>query len=161
MTKTEPKKRPLHFDGFDDVMRDVYSLKDNGYTSNGNWTLAQTCGHVADWMTYPMDGFPKAPFFMRPLFWLMKVTVGPGMKRKILAEGFKGGMPTAPQSVPEPDALSDAEGVQRLQEAIERVNNHTGELIPSPLFGPMDKETLVKVSLLHAEHHLGYLEPKV
>lgn len=160
MAKPEPKKRDLKFADFDALIREIELLRDGGYHCNGNWNLAQTCGHVADWMRYPIDDFPVPPFFMKPIFWMMKVTVGPGMKRNIMANGFKGGMPTAPQSVPEADAMTDAQAVENLQKTIERVKAHGGDFLPSPLFGPMDKETLLKVTLLHAEHHLGYLEPK-
>jgi hypothetical protein len=159
MAKTEPKKRKLKFAGFTEMLNEIESLS-KGYVSNGNWTLGQTCAHIGEWMRYPLDGFPKPPFFIKPFFWIMKVTMGASMKRKIMAEGFSGGMPTAPQSVPEQDAQTDAEAIEALQKTIARVKAHQGEFIPSPLFGPMDKETLLKVTLLHAEHHLGYLEAK-
>jgi len=160
MAKPEPKKRQLKYQSFDEMLEDVESLQRDGYVSHGNWTLGQACGHVADWMRFPMDGFPKPPLPMRAMFWLMKVTVAPGMKRKILAEGFKGGMPTAPQTVPAADSITDQHGVDKLKQTVERLQAWDKELIPSPLFGPMDKDTQVKVSLLHAEHHFGFLEPK-
>jgi hypothetical protein len=158
--KKEPAKRLVKYANFEQLDADVEMLLTKGYRSNGNWNLAQTLTHVANWMSYPLDGFPKPPIFIRPIFWLMKVTVGARMKRQILAEGFKGGMPTAPQSVPEPSEHSDQEAFELLKQTIDRVRNHQGDLLPSPLFGPMDKETLLTVTLLHAEHHLGYLEPK-
>ncbi len=160
MAKTEPAKRNLTFENFDDVMADVNSLIASGYVSHGNWNLAQSCGHLAEWVRFPVDGFPKPPLPLRMIFWVMKKTVGPGMKRKILAEGFKGGVPTAPDTVPAADAQTDQEAAQHFQSTFERVISHKGLLHPSPLFGPMDMEMLVKVTLLHAEHHLGYLEPK-
>lgn len=160
MAKLEVEKRPLKFNDFDELIADVQTLANHGYESKGNWTLGQACGHIADWMRFPMDGFPKPPMVMRIIFWFMKVTVGPSMKRKIMKDGFKGGMPTAPETVPDAVAYSDSDGVEKLKETINRLSGYAGELLPSPLFGPMDKETLVKVSLLHAEHHLGYLEPK-
>ncbi len=82
------------------------------------------------------------------------------MKQGILNDGFKPGTPTAPDTVAQPDALSDAEGVQQLAAIIERMKNHTAELYPSPLFGVMDNETWHTVTLRHCEHHLGFLEPK-
>jgi hypothetical protein len=81
------------------------------------------------------------------------------MKRKIMREGFKGGLPTAPETVPDASSFSDQHGVEKLKEAINRIVEYSGDLLPSPLFGSMDKETLIKVSLLHAEHHLSYLDP--
>jgi hypothetical protein len=160
MSKNEPQKRLLKFADFEQLNDDIETLLSTGYQANGNWNLAQTLTHIANWMRYPLDGFPKPPIFIQPIFWLMKVTVGGRIKRQILAEGFKGGMPTAPQSVPTADEKSDQEAFEFLKQTIDRVNNHNGDLIPSPLFGPMDKATLVTVTLLHAEHHLGYLEPR-
>ena len=160
MAKPEPKKRNLKFNSLDEMMADVRSLNENGYVSHGNWTLGQACGHLANWMRYPLDGYPVAPLPIRMIFWVMKKTVVPGMKRKILAEGFKGGMMTAPESVPKQDEMSDQQGVDQLQEAVDRVTAHNGALYPSPLFGEMDKQMHITVTLLHADHHLGYLEPK-
>ncbi len=160
MAKPEPKKRELKYENLDEMLSDVQALQSGGYVSNGNWTLGQACGHVADWMRFPMDGFPRPPLPMRAMFWLMKVTVAPRMKRKILAEGFQGGMPTAPETVPAAGSITDEQGIQKLNETVSRLKAWNRELIPSPLFGPMDKETLIRVSLLHAAHHFGYLEPK-
>ena len=56
--------------------------------------------------------------------------------------------------------MTDEKGIDKLQNAIERLKSFDGEFHASPLFGETDKETLQKVSLLHAEHHLGYLAPK-
>jgi hypothetical protein len=160
MSKPDEKKRQLKFNDFDEMMAEVRSLQEKGYISNGNWNLSQACGHISDWMRFPLDGFPVPPLPIKAIMWMMKVTVGPGMRRKILSNGFTGGMMTAPETVPKPDAATDQEAADKLQTVIDRVKNFEGELQPSPLFGPMDHETHVKVSLLHAEHHLGYLEPK-
>lgn len=160
MPKPEPKKRKLKYENFDAMMSDVRMLHNNGYVSHGNWHLGQAASHVAQWSSFPMDGFPKPPLPIAIMLWVMKHTVMPGMKRKIFAEGFKGGMVTAPETVPQPDAVSDAQGVEELQKVVDRLSVFEGELIPSPLFGKMDREMAVKVTLLHAEHHFGYLEPK-
>lgn len=161
MAKTEPRKRQLEFNDLDEVMAEARSLHQVGYLSNGNWSLGQACGHLAEWIRYPMDGFPKPPIFIGAIMWVMKNTIGPGMRKKILSEGFKGGLPTAPETVPKPDELSDQQGIAQLQLVINRAKEFDGELKPSPLFGPMDLDTWRKVNLLHAAHHLGYLEPKV
>lgn len=160
MAKPEPKKRKLKYANFDEMMADVRSLCDNGYISNGNWNLGQATNHVAEWMRFPMDGFPKPPLPIAMIMWVMKHTVGPGMKRKIFAEGFKGGMMTAPETVIEPDKISDTDGVEKLQQIADRLMAFEGAMASSPLFGKMDQDTAVKISLLHAEHHFGYLEPR-
>ena len=158
MPKPEKKRNPKYAD-FDAMMADVNQLASRGYTQNGNWNLGQACSHVADWMLYPVDGFPVPPLPIRMIFFVMKPFI-PGMKRKILENGFKGGMPTAPDTVAKPDQYSDQQGVEKLQNAVDRLSAHEGELHASPLFGEMDKAIAVKVALLHAEHHLGYLEVK-
>lgn len=143
------------------MLADVRDLLHRGYVPHGNWTLGQACSHVADWMRFPVDGFPQPPWIMGMMFWVMKHTVGPGMKRKILAEGFRPGMPTAPETVPTAGQISDQAGFEKLEQTVSRVTAHDGPLHPSPLFGEMDKPTLIQVTLLHAEHHFGYLEPKL
>ena len=160
MAREEIPKRSLSFENFQSLMEEANRLNEKGYESHGNWTLGQSCGHVAEWLRYPMDGFPVPPIFLRPIFWVMKVTMAKSMAKKILNEGFKGGMPTAPESVPKAEDLSDADGIAKLEEVVDRVEKFQGELLPSPLFGEMDRETWIKVGLLHAAHHLGYLEPK-
>jgi len=157
--KPEKKRNPKYAD-FDAMMADVIELAAKGYERSGNWNLGQACSHIADWMRFPMDGFPVPPLPIRVIFWVMKRTVGPGMKRKILAEGFKGGTPTAPETVPAEGEVSDQQGIAKLQETVDRLNAYNGEFHESPLFGSMDKEIVVKVSLLHAEHHFGYLQAK-
>ena len=154
------KKRKPKFADFDAMMADVNELAAKGYERSGNWNLGQACSHVADWMRFPMDGFPVPPLPIRMMFWVMKKTVVPGMKRKILAEGFEGGMMTAPETVPKAEEFSDQQGVAKLQEVVDRLKVYNGDLHESPLFGSMDKEMAIKVALLHAEHHFGYLEAK-
>ncbi len=161
MQGTKPHKiRRAKFQNFNDMLADVDAMLQSGYTRHGNWTLGQACSHIADWMRFPLDGFPKVPLPMRAIMWVMKHTVAPGMRRKILAEGFQGGMPTAPVTVPRAEEVTDQQGAEKLRETVDRLLSYDGPLQPSPLFGPMDKPTLIQVSLLHAEHHLSYLAPK-
>ena len=158
MAKPKIEKRPLKLSNLDEILAEVNRLQSNGYQSKGNWNLAQTCNHLADWMRFPMDGFPVPPAPIRFMMWIMNITVGGRMKRNILANGFSPGMPTAPETAIQAHAMTEQAAIEKLASTIQRVKDHSGDLKPSPLFGPMDKETLIKVSLLHAEHHLGYLE---
>lgn len=160
MSNTDSLKRKLAFQNFDELADEIRRLLEEGYTPRGKWNLAQACGHISEWMRFPMDGFPPTPLALRPLFWLMRLTVAKRMARRILEEGFRGGLPTAPDTVPAPDARSDAEAVAELEKTIQRVQRHQGPLHPSPLFGPMDDATWKKVNLLHAAHHLAYLWPR-
>ena len=157
---SDSDKRPLEFRCIDDLVRDVDILASRGYEKKGNWDLAQTCMHINEWMRYPMDGFPQAPAPIRIMLWLMKKTVGPGMKKKILAEGFSSGMMTDPKTVPSAGDISEEEAVRKLRETAIRLSEYQSEMHASPLFGEMDVETALKVGLMHAAHHLGFLHPR-
>ncbi len=160
MPKTSPNLRNLEYADFDAMLKDVEALIEHGYQKNGKWTLGQATGHVADWMRFPIEGFPNPPAIIRAVFWVMNVTgKTKSIANKILTNGFKPGMATAPVTVPASD-FSDREGLEKLKAAVQKVKEHEGPLHESPLFGKMDKATHVKVSLLHAAHHFRFLEPR-
>src|SRR3954452_16979301 len=100
-TATKPTRRELRFASFDEVVADAENLLAKGYERSGNWDLAQVCHHLAEWMRFPVEGFPTMPVFLRPLFWLFRVTVGPAKRLKYIAEGMPSGKPTMPQTVSE------------------------------------------------------------
>ena len=68
--------RKLSFASLDEVAADAENRLTKGYDKAGNWDLAQVAGHVAEWMRFPIEGFPKPPIFIKPMLWLMKVTAG-------------------------------------------------------------------------------------
>jgi hypothetical protein len=144
----------------DEAIQDAEILLATGYDKTGKWTLGQSCGHLANWLSYAMDGFPKVPVPLRPLFWLARHSIGPRKLKQVLASGDMGvGNPTMPQSVPAPDA-DDRDGVAKYREMVERANRFAGTPLPSPLFGPMDRDTWVNLNCVHAAHHLSFLVPK-
>lgn len=153
-------RRELRFESLDDIVREAEHLLAVGYEPAGKWDLAQCCGHLSEWFRYQLDGFPRPPLLLRPVFWAVRNTVGPRMGRKLLTEGtMKAGLPTIPQSVP-PAGANDAAAVGHLRAVIARWDAHDGPFHPSPLFGPMSKEAFRRVHLLHAAHHLSYLIPR-
>ena len=159
MTTASIARRTLRFDTLAEAVRDAETLLAKGYDKTGNWSLGQVCGHLANWMTYPIDGFPKVPLVIRPLLWMMKVMVGRRKLKTYLADrSFPAGAPTLPQSVP-PATAEDAEGVAKLKAAADRFTAHTGPIIPSPLFGAMTKETAEQLQRVHCAHHLSFLVP--
>jgi hypothetical protein len=152
------ERRQIRFESLDDVVRDAEGLLAKGYDRAGNWDLAQVCGHVANWMTYPVEGFPRPPAPIRAMLWLMKKAVGRGKFEKYLAEGMPAGKPTMPESVPPPGG-DPAAAVARLKQAVEKFKA-AGGVHPSPLFGPMTKDEATRLQLIHAAHHLSFLVPK-
>jgi hypothetical protein len=157
-TATKIERRKLSFTSLDEVVPDAENLLAKGYERAGNWDLAQVCSHLADWMRFPIDGF-EVPLFIRPFLWMMKVTVGKAKLRKYLAEGMPAGKPTMPSTV----AVSGgdpAAAIAKLKESVERFKAHTGPIHPSPLFGAMDKDTAMRLQLVHCAHHLSFLVPR-
>lgn len=153
-------RRALKFESLDAAVADAEKLLASGYDKAGQWSLGQCCGHLANWLGYAMDGFPKAPPPIRLMLWMARHSIGPGKLKQYLASGDMGtGKPTMPASIPSPDA-DDREGVQKYRETVERVNRFAGTPLPSPFFGPMDRDTWVKLNCVHAAHHLSFLAPK-
>jgi hypothetical protein len=64
-----------------------------------------------------------------------------------------------PATVFKPGECGDIEAVDRLAATYERFRNHRGPWHPSPMFGPMDGATHLKLQLVHAAHHLSFLVP--
>ncbi len=158
MSVTRRELKP--FASFADAVADAERLLAGGYGRAGNWSLGQCCGHLARWLDYQIDGFPKAPLLRRPVAFLLRYTLAPRLLDKAIRSGrMSAGGGTIPQSVPPADA-DDAQGVADYKRAAERWQAHTGPLLPSPLFGDRPREDWLKVHQLHAAHHLSFLVPR-
>jgi hypothetical protein len=157
-TTIKPPRRKLTFASLDEVVADAENLLAKGYERAGNWDLAQVCTHLAEWLRFPIDGFPKVPLLLRPVFWLLRLTRGQAMRRNIAGYGFSNGKPTMPQTVASPGG-DPAAAVAKLKEVAERFKAHTGSIHPSPLFGAMNKDEALRLQLKHCEHHLSFLIP--
>ncbi len=154
------ERRRLRFHDLDEAVRDAESLLRGGYRRVGRWDLSQICDHLADWLTYPVDGMPPAPLPMRAAMFVMRHTVAPRMLRKTLDAGeMPAGAPTLPATVPAPGG-DETEAVARLRRAVERFRAHEGEYLPSPLFGPVSRDEANRMQLIHCAHHLGFLIPE-
>ena len=151
--------RSLSFSDLRQILPEVYRLRDEGYTQTGSWDLMQTCEHLADWMSFPLDGFPKQPWFIAWMFPIMRLTFGKSSLRKILTTGEMGkGMPTMPETVYKAGGSLD-KAIERLAASIERLSDSQGPFHPSPVFGKLGKEELVRLQLVHCGHHLAFLNP--
>ena len=156
----KPSRRRLVFHDLHEVIRDAEMLHSAGYERAGNWDLAQICGHLAEWVRYPLDGFPRAPALLRPVLWGLRKTIGPRkLKRSFESRSMPSGLPTIPESIP-PAGGEEAAAIERLREVIERFETHDGPLHPSPLFGALDHETAREMHLTHCAHHLSFLVPR-
>ncbi|MDG3007564.1 DUF1569 domain-containing protein [Paludisphaera mucosa] len=157
---TALKRRELKFSTLEDAVREAEALRAGGYRRAGKWDLAQACGHLADWITFPMDGFPTPPAVMRPLCFVVRNTIGPMAARRVIARGeMPAGAPTMKETVPPPNGDESA-AVERLRRAVDRFESYAGPLQPSHLFGPLNRDEWMRVQLIHCAHHLGYLIPE-
>jgi Protein of unknown function (DUF1569) len=156
----KPQRRPLQFNDLDEVVRDAENLQARGYERAGSWDLAQVCGHLAEWLRFPVEGFPKAPAPIRAVFWVLRKTVG---RKKLLTyidtRSFPAGKPTMPETVPPPGG-DPREAIDKVRRSVNRLKEYTGIIVPSPLFGPMTKDEAVRMQLVHCAHHLSFLVPR-
>ncbi|MBX9624907.1 MAG: DUF1569 domain-containing protein [Gemmataceae bacterium] len=159
MTTAAPTRRTLTFASLDEVVRDAEHLLAVGYDKAGNWDLAQCCDHLASWLTYPVNGFPRLPLLLRPPFAIVRTLMGRKLLAKFLREGMPPGKMTMPQSVAAPGG-DPAAAVGRLRDAAKRFRDHGGEYLPSPLFGKLTRDEALNVQLRHCAHHLSFLIPK-
>lgn len=154
------QRRQLQFNDLDEVVRDAELLLANGYDKAGRWDLAQCCNHLAEWLRFPVEGFPKAPAPIRAMLWAMRKTIG---RKKLLGyittKSFPAGKPTMPQTVFTPGGDAK-EAVAKVRKSVEAMKAYTGEIVPSPLFGAMTKDEAVQMQLVHCAHHLSFLVPK-
>jgi hypothetical protein len=157
---SKPSRRELRFSTIQEVIAEIDRLEQNGYQSAGAWNLSQICEHLADWMGFPIDGFPRAPWFVSMFLTMMRITQGKKLFARFIAEQrMPPGQPTAPSTQHLADEKKTSESVKRLKGAIDRLVNHRGQLHPSPLFGQLDHGKLIQLQLAHSAHHLSFLVP--
>jgi hypothetical protein len=154
------ERRQLQFHDLGEVVRDAEALLKGGYDKAGAWDLSQVCEHLADWMTFPVSGFPKASGPVRLALWALRHTVGRWQRRKITRTNrMPAGAPTIPTTV-HLIAGDAGAAVSRLRRTAERFRAHPGPWHPSPLFGALTKEEWTQVQLVHCAHHLSFLRPR-
>lgn len=156
---TEPRRR-LKFADLHEAVRDAETLRERGYRRAGKWDLSQACGHLAQWIDFPIDGFPSPPTLLKPVLFVMRHTVGPIAARRVIAKGeMPDNAPTMSQTVPAPGGDESA-AVDRLRRAVERFESYQGPFQPSHLFGQLSRDEWMRVQLIHCAHHLGFLIPE-
>ena len=151
-------RRKLTLTDLRQVISEAETLHRVGYTKAGQWDLGKICDHICNVVEMPVKGFGDVgmPWYIG----LVQPVLGPLMKRYMLstnrmvegAESFPGFLP--PEQRPDDDAC-----VQRLRDAVERLEQHSGPLHPHPFFGTMSKAEVNHLQALHAGHHLSFLVP--
>ena len=156
-----PFEHGLDFRSLDDAVTYARRCQSAGYDRTGNWDLAQTSRHMTDWLRAPLDGPPPLPWLMKLPMAVVRLTPGPGLLKKFLAERrLPVGMGTVAATVHPPEADATA-AVEEFAATAARFAGHTGPFVrPSPLFGKLDREGTLELQLVHCMHHFGRLRPR-
>lgn len=145
-------RRELQFGSIDEIMPEVERLL-RGYTTVGNWSLAQSCNHLATSMRRSVD--LPATANQDASLWAPEER-----KREILAAGkLPEGIQTLEILTP-PPGLDDREEAERLREAIAYFRASGGPVAPHRVLGPLTKEEWDRAQCIHCAHHLSFAIPK-
>lgn len=150
--------RELTYQSWDDVRHDLQTLL-QGYQKQGHWNLAQAALHLNDWVRFSMDGYPPVPWPLRAVLVVVRPTLGKSLVRRVLKRGFPHGAPALPSTVYQVPDSEARRAVEQLLGTIDRFEQFTGPIAPSPLFGSVDKATAQQLHLRHCAHHLRLLIP--
>jgi Protein of unknown function (DUF1569) len=154
-TPPSQQRRTLHFTTIEEILRDAEKLASAERKGNlrklGNWTLGQSCGHLAAWINYGFDGTPvKVP-------WLLRLIARPVRKKYIYKPMNPGGrLPKVAGGTLAIEALPSDEGLARLGLACNRLKVDTPKL-PNPIFGKLKPDEWRNLHMRHAELHLSFL----
>jgi hypothetical protein len=144
-------RRTLSFRSEDEAIAEIDHLRVGGYTQLKNWSLPMICWHLS------RGGSPKPPASPTP-------TAEQAERKKafidlILATG-KGppGFQAPPHMTPKPDCGEDV--VLQFRSILQELRDYPHPLVDFGPFGPVPIEEVRKLTLMHAGHHLSFLEPK-
>jgi hypothetical protein len=158
-TKTAARRK-LRFNSIDDLRKDLDAIERSHaagkLTRTGNWTEGEIFTHLAAFINFGYDGYPKA---ISPP-WLLSVLFIRPRKSKWLREGLPAGVriPRTERGTVGMENVPFDEGLKRFRAALDRLEK-TPPPIESPAFGPMAYQDKVGFALRHAELHLGFLQP--
>ncbi|MFO0832676.1 MAG: DUF1569 domain-containing protein [Phycisphaerales bacterium] len=152
-------RRELSFGTLADAVADAERIacaeKAGTLRRSGNWTAGQAINHVAAFMEYPFDGYPRE---MSAPPWIVRVLVKPLKSRYLrrLPAGVR--VPGVPGgTVGAEDGPVDA-AVARLAQAARRLQA-TAPQAPNPVFGTMTHGEWLQINCRHAELHFSFLHP--
>lgn len=149
-TAAPARRADLRFASVDAVAADVRRLE-AGYVRTGAWSLPQICWHLRlaiDEKLMPPAGPPTADQDRQRL----------AMDAMLDSRHYPQGL-TAPQDF-QPPADCDRDEVDKLIAALGRLAAYDRPMATHGRFGPVTREQLVDLVLIHCAHHLGFLVPE-
>lgn len=127
---------------------------DGSLKTTGNWTEGQILAHLSAWIEYAYDGFPiKAPpFFVR---WILKFVLKGMLKKGVMKAGVS--IPGVEDGTFGQEEVEFGVAMERYRAALSRMQSEPA-IHNSPAFGKVTDEVRIKVNLMHAQLHLGFME---
>lgn len=151
---TMPKLRNLKLSTLDDVIAEITRLRNGGYMAGGNWNLSQVCDHLGETVRVGLDGDePRAGWFMRKTF-------GCVIRLMLWRGAMPSGAPTLPRLTPAELPEDDPERIERCQAAYAEARDFSGPLPPYPMADNMTLDRWKRLMVIHAQHHLAFLQPQ-
>jgi hypothetical protein len=155
-TTSPPTRRPLSFATEDGVQAEVARQRRHGYEKTRNWSLPQI-----DWLLMiPIEAYLNPP---------SSPDVQPTPEQAKMKAGFvdyicaNNKLPpqatTAPPSWTPPADASDAD-IERLVMGMNKLKNYPHAMVEMSVIGPVTIGECRRVHLVHAAHHLSFLQPK-
>ena len=152
-TKKVTGRREVHYETFDDVIRDAESLAASGHRALGNWSLGQNLMHLAAACHGMIDGLNfKLPAPMRFLFSAL-------MKKRFLTKPLPPGFKAPNDQGLQPGPTSPEEGLAALREAVERVKKDKKRCM-HPALGNISSDEWDQFQLRHCELHMSFIVPE-
>lgn len=156
--KEPPKFRELRFSSVDDCIAELDRIESahqaGTLTTTGNWTPGQILSHLAAWIEYGYDGFPlKAPpFFVR---WILKFLMKGALRKGVMKPGVK--IPGVEGGTIGQEDMETGAALDRYRAALARLQSEPA-IHNSPAFGKVPDEVRLKMNLMHAQLHLGFMD---
>ena len=149
-----PNRPDLRFDSYDQLLADVQSLHTAGWEKAGQWTLAMICDHLARWTNGMLDeGLPHVP---GPFQWIPRLII----HRMVRKQSYPSIVFPAPSTLKPAIDLSESAAIASMTTAINRLQQLAGPVVETHPFGAIAADDFRGMTLLHAAHHLGFLQPR-
>lgn len=147
-------RRKLHFQSFEDVLRELTFLEGKHLRVQGNWSVGQILYHLSIPIDGAVDGLPfQMPWYLRWGATMLK----PLILRMKMPAGFKLPPDAAAKMVPPPTA--EDVGYAALRRSISRFRE-AKSLHPHPIFGRLSPRDWEQIMCRHCELHLSFITPE-
>lgn len=143
-------RRTLTFSTIDDVIADIGRLR-RGYSKTGNWTLPQICFHLA----YPIDESLRGILSPAPT---SKQQQAQGFLDQVNESGWPKQKLDSPPPMRPPER-ADESAIEQYLASLKKLRDYHQPMVEAFLFGPIETDRLRRFMLMHAAHHLSFLQP--